>query len=871
MKTFSFALVALLAVGCTASSDDTGAKTDDLDGDGYSVEDGDCDDADDTVNPGAEEVWYDTVDQDCDGNNDDQDGDGYAVADDCDDTSSAVFPGAEEVCDGVDNDCDGTADLGATDGEVAYADADGDGYGTDSNFAVVCDVGEGWSSEAGDCDDTQPTVYPGAEEICDDLDNDCDGSINEGNPDEVLYYRDADGDTFGDAADYLLSCATPSGYVADATDCDDASADVNPAAAELCDETDRNCDGDATAGATDAAAWYADADGDTYGDDATATWSCEAIEGLISVGGDCDDTMAEVNPAAVEVCNGADDDCSGAADDGLAFSDWYADMDGDTFGDADALLSACDTPDGYVMDATDCDDADALTYPGAEEVCDLEDNDCDGSVDDGATDERTYYDDADSDGYGDPDLTVTACGLPSGYAETGDDCDDGNSRINPGASEKCNGLDDDCDTEYDEDAVDATTYYADEDEDGYGDSATATASCDRISGYVTDGTDCDDTDDAASPAGIETCDGADNDCNGSVDDAATGTATWYADGDGDGYGDAAVSLEECSMPAGYVANADDCDDTDDRVSPADVEICNGVDDDCDSASDESGAVGETTWYLDGDSDGYGLDSSAMDACDMPVGYIDVGGDCDDGDNAVNPVATEVEDAVDNNCDGTVDEGFTPTIGVGDIIISEITRQPRFGASAVNTNGQWFEVYNTTSADIDLSDWYFTRSSSAYPRDGFYIDPAEGVVVPAGGYAVLCKYDTYTAAMSSYSTLVCDYVWGDSSLSSSSSGTYYDNTFTLQRDTDTLSVYYGGSSTTGTLIDEVTWTYDATSGYWPRDATRSMSLDPAYLDDTSNDDIGAWCSTTNTSTYRWWYVSGTNAEYGTPGSANYDCP
>jgi hypothetical protein len=82
---------------------------------------------------------------------------------------------------------------------------------------------------------------------------------------------------------------------------------------------------------------------------------------------------------------------------------------------------------------------------------------------------------------------------------------------------------------------------------------------------------------------------------------------------------------------------------------------------------------------------------------------------------------------------------------------------------------------------------------------------------------------------------------------------------------------GGDTSTGTMIDDVHWYYDATNGYWPRDATRSLNVDPTALDWTSNDSMSSWCSTTNTSTYRWYYVSSSNAEYGTPGAANYDCP
>ena len=138
----------------------------DLDGDGYGLAT-DCDDTDRGVNPGAEEVWYDGVDQDCDGRDDDQDLDGYELAEDCDDTDPAVYPGATETrYDHVDQDCGGDDDW----------DADGDG-----------DAAE---PRGGDCDDGHPHVHPGAPEWCDPLDHDCNGKTLEpglcGEPQDLL-------------------------------------------------------------------------------------------------------------------------------------------------------------------------------------------------------------------------------------------------------------------------------------------------------------------------------------------------------------------------------------------------------------------------------------------------------------------------------------------------------------------------------------------------------------------------------------------------------------------------------------------------------------------------------------------------------------
>jgi hypothetical protein len=155
--------------------------------------------------------------------------------------------------------------------------------------------------------------------------------------------------------------------------------------------------------------------------------------------------------------------------------------------------------------------------PGADEYCDGVDNNCDGSTDeDTAVDADTWYTDGDGDGYGDPGSTSAACSMPTGSVDNGDDCDDTASAVNPGATETCNGADDDCDGDTDEaGATGASTYYADDDGDGYGDAASTATSCSLPSGYSTDNTDCDDADATSNPGATEVCDdGADNDCDG---------------------------------------------------------------------------------------------------------------------------------------------------------------------------------------------------------------------------------------------------------------------------------------------------------------------------------------------------------------------
>ncbi len=185
------------------------------------------------------------------------------------------------------------------DGTVSFADGDGDGYASDV-----------------DCNDADATINPGATEVCNGIDENCDGNVDEG----VLttFYADADGDGYGDAGATTLACDVPEGYVTDATDCNDADASVNPAATEVCNGVDDNCDGNIDEGVLNT--FYADADGDGYGDAASTTLACEAPVGYVTDATDCNDANAGVNPGATEICNLIDDNCDGNIDEGIDLS-----------------------------------------------------------------------------------------------------------------------------------------------------------------------------------------------------------------------------------------------------------------------------------------------------------------------------------------------------------------------------------------------------------------------------------------------------------------------------------------------------------------------------------------------------------------------
>jgi predicted outer membrane repeat protein len=451
------------------------------------------------------------------------------------------------------------------------------------------------------------------------------------------------------------------GY-AEGVDCDDADAGIHPGADEVCNERDDDCDGFVDLedpGLIGAHEYYVDADGDGHGDPAGLVVVCTPEETLVSAGDDCDDLDAEIHPGAEERCNGLDDDCDEEIDEGLAWTTWYEDEDGDGYGDPSGAREACDAPEGTVPDSGDCDDTDAAIHPDATEVCDGVDNDCDGLTDDEdeVEDPELWYADADGDGFGDDARSQRSCLQPSGAVDLPGDCDDTDASVHPDARERCDGIDNDCDglTDDEDDSLSgAETWYDDLDGDGFGDSSTGRSACSPPAGAVLDDGDCDDGHAWAHPGADEYCNGYDDDCDGVVDNAAVDELDWYADADGDGYGDpSSVVATACSQPAGTVADQTDCDDSDPSIHPGSTELCNGVDDDCDGAVDE-GAPGSSIWYADGDGDGYGDTSSAVSSCTTPSGHVSVDGDCDDGDATIHPGATEWCDGVDTDCDGTLD-------------------------------------------------------------------------------------------------------------------------------------------------------------------------------------------------------------------------
>jgi hypothetical protein len=425
---------------------------------------------------------------------------------------------------------------------------------------------------------------------------------------------------------------------------------------------------DANAQITVAQTYYADADNDTYGNPNDSIVTCIAPAGYVSNNTDCNDANASLN----------------------ALQTFYADVDNDTYGDPAVSVVSCGAPAGYVSNNTDCNDADAALNAL-----------------------QTFYADADNDTYGDPAVSVVSCGAPAGYVSNSSDCNDSDVNLNALQVFYADADNDTYGSATDSivscgmpagyvtnntDCNDANaalnalqTFYADVDNDTYGDASNSILSCGMPAGYVTNNTDCNDADaslnalqtfyadvdndtygDASNsilscgiPAGYVT---NNTDCN-DANPNANALQTFFADTDNDSYGDAGNSITACSAPAGYVSNDTDCDDTEATVFPGAPELCDGLDNNCNLFTDEG--LTFTDYYTDADNDTYGT-GIAQPFCTNPgAGYALNALDCDDNNPNVNPGATDIAgNSIDENCDQV--DGYA---AVNTLDLSQCSVQP----------------------------------------------------------------------------------------------------------------------------------------------------------------------------------------------------
>lgn len=497
------------------------------------------------------------------------------------------------------------------------ADSDGDSYDS-------CAVGaNGDDGKAIDCDDSKSSIYPGAMEVCDSFDNDCNGQIDEG--------CDSDGDTFCDSGMKLYGSNSMcpgtlfKGEGTSGSDCDDTNANINPGSTEVCDGVDNDCDKNTDEGCT-----CTDYDKDGYDTCGTGEMGDDGKPE------DCNDKSWDRYPGAVEVCDGVDNDCDGVIDEsGVCCNDG----DSDSY-DTCALGSEGD--DGKVFD---CDDANQYKNPGAMETCDNIDNNCNGKIDELCDEDNDEYCSNKMKIY---NLPVSICPKTNvSGGSNGNDCNDSDYNLNPGMIEKCDGADNDCDGTVDENCscVNGKTQSCGVDT-GACQSGTQTCSNGFWGECV-----------GEIKAIAEVCgDKIDNDCDGIADE----NCSTCADNDNDGYDNCAIGA------SGDDGKAIDCNDNEQWANPGGTETCDSVDNNCNGQTDE-GCDDDKDGYCDSAKQLYGSNSMCKSTVYTVNGMS--GDDCNDTNININPGKAEIcDNGIDDNCQNGVDDGCAAS-GMS-VVISE---------------------------------------------------------------------------------------------------------------------------------------------------------------------------------------------------------
>ncbi len=481
--------------------------------------------------------------------------------------NAVVGSSSPEICDGLDNDCDGTADETFNVGAPCSA-----GLGVCATQGVFACDGPGATA----CNANPPS---GTSEICDGLDNDCDGVADEGF------------NVGAPCSAGLGVCAAQGVFACDGPGATACNAVVGSASTEVCDGLDNDCDGTAD---------------ETFnvGRPCSAGLGECATQGVFACNG-LNATACDANPpsGSAELCDGLDNDCDGVADEGFNVG-----------APCSAGLGVCAAQGVFTCDGLNSTSCNAVVGSSSAEVCDGLDNDCDGITDEGFN-------------VGAPcSAGLGVCAAQGVFACDGLNSTSCNAVVGSSSAEVCDGLDNDCDGTSDENFNVGAPCSA-----GLGECATqGVFSCDGLNS-----TSCN----ANPPSGsTELCDGLDNDCDGlSDEDFSIG-------------GPCSSGLGVCATQGIFACNGLNSVACNANPPSGSSELCDGLDNDCDGQTDENFAVNQP--------------------CSVGVGLCARPGvnECNGSGNAVvcvgtpGPQAPEVCDGQDNDCDGVIDDGFVDGSG-----------------------------------------------------------------------------------------------------------------------------------------------------------------------------------------------------------------